>query len=641
MDNLKCNFLQKIKTKKTWCLFFGFLIIFILAIINIFHLPLPGFNKGEIQRGLDPEPLIDISQISGLREIYTAAADMIPTSLCLSAKALATADEGEGQGVRCKAVDEKSGSEGMNGEEIKSAILPHHTLLASQLAEHWQKIIENNPEPSVIVVVGAAHENQGDALIQTTSNDYQTDFGIVKTSDEIVSTLVSSGIVKDEPSSFDNEHSVGTFIPFIAKTFPDVPIVPIIAKSKAGEKEARALVSTLEQNLPADALIIFSLDFSHGLATEAAFKNDETVRQLMNFRDYGKIDVLNETFLDSPFVLDSFLLWSEKNNWDNELIWHSHSGEVTGETNEPGTSYMIFFAPAREKPFMISLVGDVMLSRAVGGKLKRVSVDEAFSKIAPSLANSDLVFANLESVLSTSTMESSKEIRFKADPARIDVLNYFGMTHVSVTNNHIGDYGRAAWDESLIYLKAGGVEPVGGYGNDGAPVFAEAAGQRLAFLAFDTTIWKMATTTLTEIISPLKNQADLILVSFHWGNEYQHKPTSQQVELAHAAIDAGADVIIGHHPHVLEGIEKYKDGLIFYSLGNFIFDQFGEDENESLVVRLGWNGEEKSVELLPAKIDGYFPRPATEEEYSAALERLASWSDESLQEEIKNGVVNW
>jgi len=295
----------------------------------------------------------------------------------------------------------------------------------------------------------------------------------------------------------------------------------------------------------------------------------------------------------------------------------------------------------KEVPLNITVVGDVMLSRAVGSKLQRVSLDEAFYRAAEVLSGGDLLFGNLESVLGTSTMQSSKEIRFQADPARIDVLNYFGFTQVSVINNHIADYGRAAWDESQVNLNAGGVVPVGGYGNDGASVFAEAAGRRVVFLAFDTTIWKMDAETLTEKISPLKDQADIIIISFHWGNEYVHLPTVQQKELAHAAIDAGADVIIGHHPHVLEGIEKYNDGLIFYSMGNFIFDQFGEDENESLVAKISWQGSERKIELVPMRIKGYFPRPATEAERIVTLERLASWSDESLSEEIKNGMVKW
>lgn len=615
MVDLKKTFLTdlKIKRKKFWfSLAISFLILVVLSLTFFLFNKDIGTNK-EDRGGLilnEKVPTIDISQIPGINEIYSVASKLEPSS-------------GQGEG------------------KIHAAIFPHHTLIADQLTKYWQELVATTPPPSVIVIIGAAHENQGEALIQTTTNDYQTDFGLVKTSDDIVSVLVSDGAVDKESSSFDNEHSIGTFIPFIAKSFPDVPIVPIIAKSKAGEKEAGALVTALKKELPTNALVIFSLDFSHGLGSDAALTNNETVRSLMRAHDYSKIDVLNETFLDSPFTLEAFLLWSAENNWDNELVWHSHSGEIVGTKNEPGTSYMIFFSPSREEPLTLNIVGDIMLSRAVGTKLKTVSIDEAFSQAASVLKGSDLFFANLESVFSTSTVESTKEIRFKADPARIDVLNYLGLTHVSVINNHIGDYGRAAWEESLGYLNAGGVIPVGGYGNDGAPVFVEVAGKRIVFLAFDTTIWKMDTETLKEIVSPLTNQADIILVSFHWGNEYQHKPTSQQIELAHAAIDAGVDVIIGHHPHVLEEIEKYKDGLILYSLGNFIFDQIGEDENESVAAKITWQGSKKTLELVPMRIEGYFPRPATDEEKALTLERMASWSDVGLDEEIKRGIFNW
>ncbi|MFH1089846.1 MAG: AmmeMemoRadiSam system protein B [Candidatus Uhrbacteria bacterium] len=603
--------------KKKQKFFLGFLIaILSVSIVSLFLASrLTDRENEEIPVPVVPAPIV-ISDIQGIENVYSAAARLDPAGL--------------------------SSFEGT----VKAALMPHHTLIANQLAQKWHDVAGVATHPSVVVIIGAAHENQGSGLVQTTSDDYETQFGQLETADDIVSKIVSDKVVVEDAGSFMDEHSVGVHLPYISKLFPGVPIVPIIAKSNAGEGEARSLIDSLKRNLPENALVIFSIDFSHGLSAEEAFKNDATVLSLMEAKDFQKISLLNETFIDSPFTLQSYLLWLEKNSdavseLTSDLVWHEHSGNITGNKNEPGTSYLIFFAKPQTPALTITAVGDMMLSRAVGSKLKTVSVETAFSSARDVLDDSDLVFGNLESVFSTSMMESSKEIRFKADPARIDVLQYLGFTQVSVTNNHIGDYGRAAWDESIVYLNAGGVTPVGGYGNDGAPVFTEVENKRVAFLAFDTTIWKMDAVTLGEIISPLNAQADIILVSFHWGNEYQHLPNNQQVELAHAAIDAGADVVIGHHPHFLEGIEKYKDGLILYSLGNFIFDQFGEPENESVVARISWRGEEKNLELIPMRIENYFPRPATEVEKTATLESLASWSDESLSEEIGSGRIKW
>ena len=581
-------------------------LLFFLLVLLFFEIK----NNQEVVFSLpaqDEPSLISISGIPDIRDVYAAAASLSPIE---------------------------------GSEEVMSALFPHHTLIATELAEYWQKLAEQVAEPSVIVIIGPAHDNQGSALIQGASWDYQTDFGVVETDNKIINKLVESGVVFDEPSSFTNEHSIGTHLPFIAKIFPNVPVVPIIAKSPAVESEARLLVSALQENLPDDALVVFSMDCSHGLGSEKAFVNDTRTLSLIDEKNFSVIGILDETYIDSPFTLDAYLLWVEANDWQSDLTWHEHIGHLTGFVNEPGTSYLIFFAfEKKEEILKMTIVGDIMLSRAVGSKLYSVPVEQAFVGVYDEFLDSDLVFGNLESILSTSTIESSKEIRFKADPARVDVLKFLNFTHLSVVNNHIGDYGRAAWDESVECLKAADLAPVGGYWNDGEIVYSEAAGKRIAFLAFDTTTHKITPEQIVEQISTA--DANLVIVSFHWGTEYQHLPSSEQIVLAHATIDAGADIVVGHHPHVLEGIEKYNDGLILYSLGNFVFDQFGEDENESLVVHLEWSEEEKSFELVPVRIEGHFPRTANDKETTETLERLAGWSNASLRAEILNGKIIW
>ena len=98
---------------------------------------------------------------------------------------------------------------------------------------------------------------------------------------------------------------------------------------------------------------------------------------------------------------------------------------------------------------------------------------------------------------------------------------------------------------------------------------------------------------------------------------------------------------MGHHPHVLQGIEKYKDGLILYSLGNFVFDQFGEDENESIMARFSFEEKMRSLELIPMRIVRGFPRAATEEEKQFTLARMASWSEPDISEDLLDGKIHW
>ena len=202
--------------------------------------------------------------------------------------------------------------------------------------------------------MGPAHQNQGRSLLQTTHGLWTTPFGNIKTDTEIIKKLSSSGILQEEAFSFENEHSIGVHIPYVAKLFPETPIIPIIAKSPAGTKEAEQLIRELDLLLPKDALIVSSIDFSHGLpAKESAMRDTQTL-SFIKTRDYAHIDRLDETFLDSPFAALTFLLWTDRLKQKEELLWQENSGSREGNPDTAGTSYLVFFAPAEQKPFTLT-----------------------------------------------------------------------------------------------------------------------------------------------------------------------------------------------------------------------------------------------------------------------------------------------
>jgi poly-gamma-glutamate synthesis protein (capsule biosynthesis protein) len=553
--------------------------------------------------------------------------------------------------------------------DVRSAVLPHHTVPATKLMELWTRIAAGS-HPSVIVIVGPNHENAGEGLVQTTHGVWTSPFGSVETDDGLVDRLVSLGTATDELDSFVNEHAIGTHVSYVADLFPGVPIVPIIAKSPAGYDDAASFVLVLRQLLPDDALVVSSIDFCHFLPQDRTDVMDDETLALIASRRYDQIERLHSDHVDTPFALIAYLLWNDGNGDAADLEWHDSSHRLLGDPNAPGTSYLVYFSTRRgagtppiaawsgagtprivawlgagTPPLELSFVGDVMLGRAVATAMAKTTVEQAFGSAAGALAGSDLAFANLESVFTSSTTPSGKSIFFKADPARTDVLAYLGITHVSVTNNHVDDYGRVGWDQSVETLKASGIVPVGDYGNNPEPIVTEIQGKRVVFLAYDDLYHPISATRLTDEVTAADKLGDMLIVSFHWGVEYQHNPIQRQKDLAHAAIDAGADLIVGHHPHVLEGIETYGNGLILYSLGNFIFDQVGEDENESVVanIRLDENGT-RTLTLIPMRIEGRFPRLATDEERDSTLERIAQWSSDGSNDiaaSIQEGVVTW
>ncbi|MBI2473171.1 AmmeMemoRadiSam system protein B [Candidatus Uhrbacteria bacterium] len=539
-----------------------------------------------------------------------------------------------------KAVSALNIPETDRGEIIRSAVIPHHTLIADDIGSFWKTLVSQE-QPPVIIIVGPAHQNQGRSLIQTTKGSWPTPFGTVTTQDMLVETLIQSGIASEEPRSFENEHSIGVHVPYIAKLFPKTQIIPIIAKSPANDVQALELVRTLTSILPKGTLLVSSIDFSHGRSVSESKEKDRQTLSLIETRSYEKINALDSSFLDSPFALSTFLLWVDEHEEQETLIWHEHSGSLESKPELDGTSYLTFFSHPKEETLTLTAVGDVMLSRTVATWLSQTTAQDACSEAKKNLDGSDIVFANLESVLSTSSVEIEKLIRFKADPKRVDVLHTLGITHVSVSNNHINDYGEAAWNESKDYLVTAGIEPIGGYRNDGQPVVTQIGKETIIFLAFETWNYSLDPSQVVTRVKEAAAQGTFVVVSFHWGIEYDHHQNSSQTLLAHEAIDAGADLILGHHPHVLQGIERYKDGLILYSLGNFIFDQFGEDENETLVARLSIVGNTRSLNLIPMRIEKGFPRLATEKETQTTLQRIASWSSPELSDTLLDGSVNW
>lgn len=547
---------------------------------------------------------------------------------------------------------------------IRAAVLPHHTLAGPKLMELWSDI-EAGSDPSVIVVIGPNHENAGEGMVQTTHGVWTSPFGVVETDDGLVDRLVSLGVATEESDSFVNEHAIGTHVSYLADLFPDIPIVPIIAKSPAGADDALSLVLVLQQILPDDALIISSIDFSHYLPEDTTDAMDAETLAHIAARRYTEIERLHSDHLDAPYAMIAYLLWNDRNGYAADLVWHETSHRLLGDPNAPGTSYLVFFSSITSTTstpsITLSLVGDLMLGRGVESALSRTTVPSAFaaarSVLNTNVAYETFVFGNLESVVTVVEPPTGKEIYFKADPAiAISALQEMGFTHLSVANNHVDDYGYAGWEESVGHLVDAGIVPVGNYANQPAVASSEITKttrsgikQNILFLAYDDTYRPVDVEQLVADIALSDAVGDVLVVSFHWGVEYQHTPTSRQQTLAHAAIDAGADIVVGHHPHVLQGIETYNDGLILYSLGNFVFDQIGEDENESVVARLSLpldkgeaGGGSRVLELVPMRIVGTFPRVATNEERLATFGRVVQWSEMEFPEDFATvGTLVW
>jgi len=278
--------------------------------------------------------------------------------------------------------------------------------------------------------------------------------------------------------------------------------------------------------------------------------------------------------------------------------------------------------PAQEEVCITLLaVGDINLGRKAGQIILDGDIDYAFEFVSDIIRSADIAFGNLESTISDQNGETrSGTWRFTAPPDAALTLAHAGFDVLSLSNNHVWDYWERGLHETRDHLDAVGIAHAGtGYDLTEAynPAILEVDGVKIAFVAvadifnygtypdheaFDYTAWADME-LLSPTIAAAREQADLVVVSAHWDWEYKDYPSDATVELAHAIADAGADIILGHHPHVPQGIELYNDTFIIYSLGNFAFHQttkysIWKKRSIMLLLTLSRDGVEK-YELIP------------------------------------------
>ena len=241
----------------------------------------------------------------------------------------------------------------------------------------------------------------------------------------------------------------------------------------------------------------------------------------------------------------------------------------------------------------LAFVGDIMLDRGVYSTfVKNANGDYnfPFANIKNDLAKYDLVFGNLEGPMSDKGTDFHNLYSFRMDPSFAPVLRDIGFKVLSVANNHIYNWGRLAMEDTFTRLKENKIVVSGGGMNEEEAYNADVVdvnGTKVAFLSFSqfglgeysatASSSGVAVTDQGKVEKYVREArvfADVVVVSYHFGEEYQKAPNTFQKKWAKIAVDAGADLVVGGHPHVVESVEQYKNVYIAYSLGNFIFDQY-------------------------------------------------------------------
>lgn len=251
----------------------------------------------------------------------------------------------------------------------------------------------------------------------------------------------------------------------------------------------------------------------------------------------------------------------------------------------------------------VLFVGDIMLDRVVAMHANAVGDEQLFAGVRGLFGDANAVVGNLEGTITSMpsvSQASTTILRFTFAPRMADVLRAAGMSAVSVANNHAYDFGVSGYEETLANLERAGIAAFGSPLNDkNISTTLLVYGRKICLIGY-MQLYDPNMKSVLDTLAAIRPSCDRLVVFAHWGVEYQHEPTDAQREAAHALVDAGVDVVIGAHPHVVEPVEIYHNRAIFYSLGNFIFDQGWKPEvRRGLSVLIEFGTGETTFKLTP------------------------------------------
>ena len=547
-------------------------------------------------------------------------------------------------------------SDSGNKQDIVSGVVPHH-LLAEEIVEDFFSYISSEEKVETIILLSPDHFHSG------TLNDYNTfitldwklgsekeEFDNIKIDSLLGKKLSGENKIALNSSAIVYDHGITNLIPYIKKYFPESKFLPILIPIDITKEQIEHLVKTINTETPAQTIIIASVDFSHYLPSQAAdFHDAKSIRVLLNFEEenFENIEV------DCWQALYAARLFAKLRQKEvPRIIAHKNSVDFLNLELEETTSYFsVVFGEKKieetfnEKVKTVLLVGDIMLDRGVEDLIEQNSIYYPFQKISHFLRGIDTVFGNLEGPVVNNPPEFPvNSLKFAFNPEVIKGVSWSNFNLFSLTNNHTPDMGKEGLEETKEWLKKYGInfvgDPLSGSSDNLNSSFLR---DNITFLAFNQIFPFMDKEE--EMIKAIKtvkylNPDNFLIVSLHWGEEYKLINSPAQQRLAHKIIEAGADLMIGHHPHVVQNIEKYQGKLIYYSLGNFIFDQyFSPETQQGLAVGLEIYPDRLVCRLFPLQINLSQPVLMKQNKAREFLIQLANRSDDKLVDEIKGGII--
>lgn len=338
----------------------------------------------------------------------------------------------------------------------------------------------------------------------------------------------------------------------------------------------------------------------------------------------------------------------------NDAFKMSNTNVLTDDSVEHFLTWPDGDSSIKDDDFSVLAFGDIMLGRYVRILMEKYGKDYVFKNIADEggfKKGADIVFGNLEGPILGQGRKGGTSMVFSFNEDVAPFLKKYGFDLLSISNNHAIDQGWEGRGSTMTALSYAGIAWCGHpteLGEDNV-YYGEDGDKKYAFICVNDIKNKLDDEAAVALIQQIRPKVDYLIVSAHWGTEYSFKPSfNLQISPAHSFVDAGADFVIGHHPHVVQSFEIYNGRFIFYSLGNFIFDQYwAKSVQEELGIGIVFNKENvetqirTKVYLFPMKSILSQPNLLTGENYSSWAENFIKRGNfsEELKKEIRQSVV--
>ncbi len=520
-----------------------------------------------------------------------------------------------------------------------------------EVTKKFFKDLSKKQSVKTFVVVGENHSLRGRYKIALSKHNYETVSGVLEIDLALADKIISGNeksIGVNSYYSIGEESSVAAIAPHIREFFPQAKIVPIFVKDYISDEEVQKLAEILNEKVGDGTLIIGATAFSKNFLPQIAEFHDALSQNVLTTLDTNAINQLD---VDSKPVIFTLLEYLKRSDFQKaDIVDHS--------VHENSSSFVVTYkkgeADLDDRDFTVLAFGDMMLSRHVRTLMDENGLDYIFENIigheAKFFKGADTIFVNLEGPIKGQGTKGGRAMVFAFNEDVAPLLKKYGFTLFSIANNHAKDQGKEGVKTTIAALEKNDLGWCGNAdGADEAGVYYNKVGEKkFAFICFQDITTNLDDAAAVELIKSTRPNVDYLIVSVHWGYEYKSRPDySLQIEPGHAFIDAGADFVVGHHPHVVQGFEIYNDRFIFYSLGNFVFDQYWAimtQEELGLGIVLDDNAGKKlktKVYLFPMKSENSQSRLMNEEERKKWTEEFLLYGsyDEEMQEMIRNGVV--